>query len=168
MQEETQMARLAGKVALITGAAGGQGTAEAELFVREGAAVVLTDIDATAGEALARRLQGAGGRVLFLQQDAADESAWRDVVAAAQKEFGKLHILVNNAGTRRASSTAPRSRSMAATSPPALAICATTSATNTPPGSIEPLQQAWHILTYMPCRMERGDAANSENFHEQP
>ena len=59
------MARLTGKVALITGAAGGQGTAEAELFLREEAAVVLADID----------------------------------VAAALTRFGKLHILVNNAGT---------------------------------------------------------------------
>jgi NAD(P)-dependent dehydrogenase (short-subunit alcohol dehydrogenase family) len=49
------MARLTGKVALITGASGGQGAAEAELFVREEAAVVLTDIDTAAGEALARR-----------------------------------------------------------------------------------------------------------------
>jgi 3alpha(or 20beta)-hydroxysteroid dehydrogenase len=51
------MARLAGKVALITGAAGGQGVAEAELFVREGAAVMLTDLDAAKGEALATRLR---------------------------------------------------------------------------------------------------------------
>lgn len=93
------MARLAGKVALITGAAGGQGTAEAELFVREGAAVVLTDIDQAAGETLARRLVQTGGKALFLRQDAADEAAWRNVVAAALREFGKLHILVNNAGT---------------------------------------------------------------------
>src|SRR6058998_1862736 len=57
--EET-MPRLANKVALITGAAGGQGTAEAELFVREGAAVVLTDIDAAAGERLAKRLTEIG------------------------------------------------------------------------------------------------------------
>ena len=66
------MARLTGKVALITGAAGGQGTAEAELFVREGASVVVTDIDAEAGEALAQRLKLQGGEVLFLRQDVAD------------------------------------------------------------------------------------------------
>src|SRR6266481_1675332 len=59
-----EMARLTGKVALITGAAGGQGTAEAELFVREEAAVVLTDIDAAAGEGLVRRLEGEGSKVL--------------------------------------------------------------------------------------------------------
>jgi 3alpha(or 20beta)-hydroxysteroid dehydrogenase len=93
------MTRLTGKVALITGAAGGQGTAEAELFVREGAAVVLTDIDAVAGEALARRLAGQGGQALFLAQDVADERSWQQVVAAALARFGKLHVLVNNAGT---------------------------------------------------------------------
>jgi len=93
------MARLTGKVALITGAAGGQGTAEAELFLREEAAVVLTDIDAAAGESLARRLAGPDGKVLFLRQDVADEASWNEVVTAALARFGGLHILVNNAGT---------------------------------------------------------------------
>ena len=93
------MGRLTGKVALITGAAGGQGTAEAELFLREEAAVVLTDIDAAAGESLAQRLGGEGGKVLFLRQDVADEGSWKEVVAATLARFGKLHILVNNAGT---------------------------------------------------------------------
>jgi 3alpha(or 20beta)-hydroxysteroid dehydrogenase len=93
------MARLSGKVALITGAAGGQGTAEAELFVREGAAIVLTDINAAAGEALARRIVGQGGEALFFRQDVADEGSWEGVLKAALARFGKLHILVNNAGT---------------------------------------------------------------------
>jgi 3alpha(or 20beta)-hydroxysteroid dehydrogenase len=93
------MARLTGKVALITGAAGGPGTAEAELFVREGAALVLTDVDAASGDALARRIAGQGGEVLFRRHDVSDEMAWRDVLAATQARFGKLHILVNNAGT---------------------------------------------------------------------
>ena len=93
------MARLTGKVALITGAAGGQGTAEAELFLREKAAVVLADVDAVAGESLAQRLTGQGGKVVFLRQDVADENSWKEVIAAALAQFGKLHILVNNAGT---------------------------------------------------------------------
>jgi 3alpha(or 20beta)-hydroxysteroid dehydrogenase len=93
------MARLTDKVALITGAAGGQGAAEAELFVREEAAVVLTDIDTPAGEALAQRLGRQGARVLFLRQDVADEASWNETVSAALGHFGKLHILVNNAGT---------------------------------------------------------------------
>jgi len=93
------MARLAGKVALITGAAGGQGTADAELFVREGAAVMLTDIDGAAGEALAKRLSGEGARALFRVQDVSDENSWQEIVAATLAAFGGLHILVNNAGT---------------------------------------------------------------------
>src|SRR5438045_234600 len=93
------MARLSGKVALITGAAGGQGTAEAELFVREEGAVVLTDVDTGAGGDLALRLGRQGGRALFLPQDVADEASWQATVATALAHFGKLHILVNNAGT---------------------------------------------------------------------
>src|SRR5271157_3998516 len=96
------MARLTGKVALITGAAGGQGTAEAELFVQEEAAVVLTDIDTAAGRNLAQRFTGQGGKILFLPQDVADEASWKEVLSAALRrlaQFGKLHILVNNAGT---------------------------------------------------------------------
>src|SRR5256714_13563423 len=100
-ERRSTMPRLANKVALITGAAGGQGTAEAELFVREGAAIVLTDIDAAAGESLAQRLAGEDGKVLFLRQDVAEEGSWQEVVAAALARFGKLHILVNNAGTDR-------------------------------------------------------------------
>jgi 3alpha(or 20beta)-hydroxysteroid dehydrogenase len=93
------MPGLANKVAPITGAAGGQGTAEAELFVREGAALVLTDIDAAAGEALAKRLTDQGGKALFRVQDVASEQSWKETVAAALSAFGGLHILVNNAGT---------------------------------------------------------------------
>jgi 3alpha(or 20beta)-hydroxysteroid dehydrogenase len=93
------MPRLTDKVALITGAAGGQGTAEAELFVREGAAIVLSDIDAAAGERLAKRLTEQGGKALFRLQDVASEAGWQEIVQAALSAFGGLHILVNNAGT---------------------------------------------------------------------
>jgi 3alpha(or 20beta)-hydroxysteroid dehydrogenase len=93
------MPRLRNKVALITGAAGGQGVADADLFVREGAAVMLTDIDATRGEALAARLRANGGKAQFIAHDVADETAWERVVAETLAAFGGLHILVNNAGT---------------------------------------------------------------------
>jgi 3alpha(or 20beta)-hydroxysteroid dehydrogenase len=93
------MPKLANKVALFTGAAGGLGTAEAELFVREGAAVMLTDVDAAKGEALARRLTEQGGRAVFRVHDASSEAAWQEIVAATLAAFGALHILVNNAGT---------------------------------------------------------------------
>src|SRR5437016_12723911 len=92
------MTRLAGKVALITGAAAGQGAAFATAFVREGAAVMLTDIDPN-GRALAERLATEGRRAAFLAQDVADERGWIDTVAATVAAFGGLHILVNNAGT---------------------------------------------------------------------
>jgi 3alpha(or 20beta)-hydroxysteroid dehydrogenase len=93
------MSRLAGKVALITGGAVGQGAADTELFVREGASVVLTDIDTASGEALAKRLTAQGGRALFRAQDVADEASWTQTVAAVLSAFGGLHVLVNNAGT---------------------------------------------------------------------
>jgi 3alpha(or 20beta)-hydroxysteroid dehydrogenase len=93
------MPKLSEKVALITGAAGGQGVAEAELFVREGAAVMLTDIDQPRGEALARRLAEQGGRARFRVHDASSEEQWREIVAETLAAFGGLHILVNNAGT---------------------------------------------------------------------
>ncbi|HEX3864493.1 MAG TPA: SDR family oxidoreductase [Stellaceae bacterium] len=93
------MPRLSGKTALITGAAGGQGVAEAELFVREGAAVMLTDVDSARGGALAKRLEAQGARVQFRVHDASSEPAWQDVMAATLSAFGGLHILVNNAGT---------------------------------------------------------------------
>ncbi len=91
--------RLSGKVALITGAAGGQGTEEAELFAGEGAALMLTDVDPAKGEALAQRLRTQGARAQFRVQDVASERSWEDTVAATLSAFGGLHILVNNAGT---------------------------------------------------------------------
>lgn len=91
--------RLAGKVALITGAAGGQGREEALLFAEEGAAVVLTDVDEAGGEAAAQAVRAAGGRVLFLPHDVTDLAAWTAAVEAAVKRFHGLHVLVNNAGT---------------------------------------------------------------------
>ena len=93
------MGRLDGKVALITGAAAGQGAADAEVFAREGAALMLTDIDVTSGRALAARLETQGARVLFRVQDVSDEAGWQAIVGETVTTFGWLHILVNNAGT---------------------------------------------------------------------
>lgn len=92
------MPLLAGKVALITGAAAGQGAAFAAACVREGAAVMLTDIDPN-GRGLAEELAQQGRQARFLVQDVADEHGWHDAVAATVAAFGALHILVNNAGT---------------------------------------------------------------------
>ena len=95
------MPRLARKVALITGAAGGQGVAEAELFVREGAAVMLTDIDQPGGEALAKLLTEQGGRARFRVHDASSEDQWQAIVAEALAAFGGLHILFGVVIARR-------------------------------------------------------------------
>lgn len=89
------MNRLQGKVALITGAASGMGISHAELFVSEGARVILTDIDADAGAALAGRL---GPNALFVAHDVTDPSSWEHVVAIGAEAFGSITILVNNAG----------------------------------------------------------------------
>jgi 3(or 17)beta-hydroxysteroid dehydrogenase len=84
--------RLEGKVALITGAAGGIGGASARLFEAEGAKLVLTDLDISSLAEFQER--GA----LTLVQDVTDEALWREVVDAALAKFGALDVLVNNAG----------------------------------------------------------------------
>jgi len=87
------MAQLDGKVALITGAASGIGAACARTFAREGAKLLLTDLDDIGGQ----RVGGETGGT-FVRQDVTDETSWPEVVAAAQRRFGGLHVLVANAG----------------------------------------------------------------------
>jgi 3alpha(or 20beta)-hydroxysteroid dehydrogenase len=89
------MGRLEGKVALVTGAARGQGEAELRLFAAEGAKVVAADVRVEEGERLAAEL---GDDVLFVRLDVADEAAWAAAVAATLERFGTLNVLVNNAG----------------------------------------------------------------------
>lgn len=91
------MGRLDGKVALITGAASGLGKADAILLAREGAAVVLSDVN-QAGEAVAADIRRSGGKALFQIQDVRDEAQWIATVARTEQEFGGLDVLVNNAG----------------------------------------------------------------------
>jgi 3alpha(or 20beta)-hydroxysteroid dehydrogenase len=87
--------RLNGKVALITGAAKGQGEAEARLFAREGATVILTDVLTEAGEAVAAEI---GPNASFHTHDVSSEDDWNRVLAAVVEQHGRIDVLVNNAG----------------------------------------------------------------------
>lgn len=87
--------RLDGKVALITGGARGQGAAEAGLFVREGAKVVITDVLDADG---AKTAEALGENCVFMHHDVRSEGEWKAVVDAIVEQFGRLDILVNNAG----------------------------------------------------------------------
>ncbi len=91
--------RVAGKTALVTGAAQGIGAGVAQLLADEGARVLLTDINADGAEAAAAAIaNGHPGQALAAAHDVSSEDDWRRVLALAEKEFGGLHILVNNAG----------------------------------------------------------------------
>ena len=89
------MGRLAGKVAIITGGGGGQGAAEARLFAAEGAKVVVSDINEAAARAVAAEI---GAAAIAVRHDVSEEADWAHAVAEAQRAFGGVNILVNNAG----------------------------------------------------------------------
>ncbi|WP_380876211.1 3-alpha-hydroxysteroid dehydrogenase [Sphingomonas sp. DBB INV C78] len=91
------MGLLDGKVALVTGAAQGLGEADARALAAEGARVVLTDVKAELGEQVAASIPGA----IFIQHDVSSDDGWRDVIARVDREFGRLDVLVNNAGLVR-------------------------------------------------------------------
>ena len=90
--------RLAGKVALISGGARGMGASEAQLFVREGARVVIGDVLEAEGRAVEADIRAEGGEALFVRLDVTDEADWERAVARTIERFGKLDVLVNNAG----------------------------------------------------------------------
>lgn len=90
------MGRVAGRVALVTGAASGIGRACAEVLAREGAVVVLTDVQD--GEAVAAGIRAKGGKASFHKHDVTDEARWNAIVADTAKQHGRLDVLVNNAG----------------------------------------------------------------------
>ena len=92
------MGRLDGKVALITGAAGGIGRVAAELFASEGAAVVVVDVAEADGAAAVDAIEAAGGQAAFVRADVSDASDAEGMVRFAVDTFGGLHVLYNNAG----------------------------------------------------------------------
>ncbi|MET7866295.1 SDR family NAD(P)-dependent oxidoreductase [Micromonospora taraxaci] len=91
------MSRFIAQTALVTGGTGGQGASHVRAFHAEGANVVIADVDAGRGAALAAEL---GDRALFVRLDVSDEKSWAEAVAATEETFGALTILVNNAGVQ--------------------------------------------------------------------
>ena len=89
------MDRLKGKVAIITGAAQGIGACTARIFVQEGAKVVVADMNETDGRAVAAEL---GENAAFFKLNVTDYNAWKECVAFTKATFGKLNVLINNAG----------------------------------------------------------------------
>jgi NAD(P)-dependent dehydrogenase (short-subunit alcohol dehydrogenase family) len=89
---------LAGKVAIVTGAGGGIGSATARSLAAEGAIVVLGDVDVEAAEAVAESLRAGGSRALAGHLDVSSEESWKAFVERAVNEFGGVNVLVNNAG----------------------------------------------------------------------
>ena len=89
------MARLQDKVAIVTGGARGMGSATSRIFAEEGARVIIADVLDEEGENLAQELKDSA---IFCHHDVTDEKSWQTVTAKAEAEFGKIDVLVNNAG----------------------------------------------------------------------
>src|ERR671923_1435728 len=98
VREEHIMGRLDGKVALISGGARGQGACEARMFCREGAKVVFGDILDAEGKATEADIRAAGGEATYVHLNVTSEADWRAAVDTAERGYGHLHVLVNNAG----------------------------------------------------------------------
>ncbi|HZP13618.1 MAG TPA: SDR family oxidoreductase [Nevskiaceae bacterium] len=88
------MGRVSNKVAIVTGAASGVGKEDALLLAKEGANVVLTDVNEEQGQAVAKQI---GDAAMFIKHDIASEDQWKDVIARTEAKFGGVDILVNNA-----------------------------------------------------------------------
>jgi 3alpha(or 20beta)-hydroxysteroid dehydrogenase len=96
------MARLDGKVAIVTGGAQGQGAAIATAFVAEGAKVVIADVADEPGQLLAKELElKTPGAAYFRHHDVSDESSWTSLVEETNERFGPVNVLANNAGILR-------------------------------------------------------------------
>jgi NAD(P)-dependent dehydrogenase (short-subunit alcohol dehydrogenase family) len=92
------MGRLDGKVALISGGARGQGATEARMMAHEGAKVVFGDLLDAEGRQVEAAIRAAGGDATYVHLDVTSEDSWRAAVETAEKTYGKLNVLVNNAG----------------------------------------------------------------------
>ncbi|MFP4539220.1 MAG: SDR family NAD(P)-dependent oxidoreductase [Dichotomicrobium sp.] len=97
-EEKIAVGRLANRIALVTGAAGGLGLAMSKLFAAEGAHVILTDLDEAGVQAGAEAITAEGGSAAHAVLDVTDRDAIADVFASIERAHGKLHVLVNNAG----------------------------------------------------------------------
>jgi NAD(P)-dependent dehydrogenase (short-subunit alcohol dehydrogenase family) len=93
-----EMNRVKDKVAIVTGAGTGIGEASACLLAKEGAKVVVADIDIANGESVAKRIIKEGGNGLFVKHDVASEDSWKNVIRNTLDKYGKIDVLVNNAG----------------------------------------------------------------------
>ena len=96
------MGRLDNKVAIVTGSAEGIGKATALLFAKEGAKVVVADINETKGKAVVDEIQQAGGDAIFFLLDVTNEQQWKSLMNRTTEKYGKLNVVVNNAGISRA------------------------------------------------------------------
>lgn len=92
------MDRVKGKVAIITGAASGLGEADALMLAKEGAKVVVADIEEVKGKKVAEKIRRDGGESIFVKHDVTSEKDWDNLINKTLSEFGKLDVLVNNAG----------------------------------------------------------------------
>ena len=97
------MGRVEGKVALVTGGSLGIGRACSIMLAREGARVAVTDIDEAAGGEVVNTIKQAGGEAIFIRHDAASEADWRAAVDRTMEAYGRLDIVVNNAGVGKTS-----------------------------------------------------------------
>ena len=92
------MDRVKGKVAIVTGAGSGIGRAIALLLAKEGAKVIISDVNEVNGKKVADEIKRGGGGALFMKHDVTIESDWEGLIRATLERFGKLDVLVNNAG----------------------------------------------------------------------
>jgi 3(or 17)beta-hydroxysteroid dehydrogenase len=92
------MDRVKGKVAIVTGGGGGMGRAEAMLLAKEGAKIAVTDLDEAAVKNVAGEINAQGGKAVSIKHDVSSETDWSTVLQKTLEEFGKLDVLVNNAG----------------------------------------------------------------------